>query len=102
MRWIGYGTAGALAVGAVVFGVVTAGKASTLSDDKNTYGVSRSELDDAQSSARLFAGITAGLAVGAIAVATVTFVTSRPRATSDTPHTALVFTGNGARLEGTF
>lgn len=102
-RILGYGAAGALAAGAIVTGVVTAGKLSSLDDQKNSFGVNRADLDGAQSDARLFAFLTAGLAVGAVAVATITFVTSQKSSHASSSSSArLVFTGAGARLEGRF
>jgi hypothetical protein len=76
-RWIGWTAAGALAAGAVVTGIVAAGEASAFDDKKQTLGVTRAELEDAQTGARTWALVSAGLGVAAVGVLTITLLTSK-------------------------
>lgn len=69
--FIGYGSAGALAVGALTAGVLGASAAGQLKDLRDTPGASRAELDQAQSRAKsrfLVADVlgAAALAAGAV------------------------------------
>lgn len=68
-KWVGWGTAGLLAAGAVTTGVFGLNAASDLEDQRNTVGASREALDSAQSRARRMFMASDILAVGALAAA---------------------------------
>lgn len=68
-KWIGWGTAGLFAAGAVTTGVFGLNAASDLEDQRNTAGTSREALDSSQSRARRMFMASDILAVGALAAA---------------------------------
>lgn len=68
-KWVGWGTAGLLAAGAVTTGVFGLNAAADLEDQRNTVGASREGLDSAQSRARRMFMASDILAVGALAAA---------------------------------
>jgi hypothetical protein len=68
-KWVGWGTAGVLAAGAVTTGVFGLNAASDLEDLRNSAGVSREALDNSQSRARRMFMASDILAVGALAAA---------------------------------
>lgn len=68
-KWVGWGTAGLLAAGAVTTGVFGLNAAADLEDQRNTVGASREALDSAQSRARRMFMASDILAVGALAAA---------------------------------
>ena len=101
--WATWGATGALAVTAGVFGAYGISKANELDSLRSQYGVTRSELDHAQSQAKtmlVIADVTTGLAVVAGGVA-LYLTLSRP---SEKPSTgvALGIAPNGLRLRGSF
>ena len=77
--WIGWTAAGALAAGAVASGISASSAISDYRTKKETLGTTRDELESEQGRAKLFAGISAGLGVAAIATAAITFFTSRSK-----------------------
>lgn len=68
-KWVGWGTAGLFAAGAVTTGIFGLNAASDLEDLRNTPGVSREALDSSQSRARRMFMASDILAVGALAAA---------------------------------
>lgn len=68
-KYVGWGTAGLFAAGAVTTGVFGLNAASDLEDLRNTAGASREALDSAQSRARRMFMASDILAVGALAAA---------------------------------
>jgi hypothetical protein len=68
----GLGVATLLAAGSVYFAIKAGGSASDFDAKKAELGVTRSELDSLQGSARLQAGLSAGLGIGALGVAGLT------------------------------
>jgi len=101
--WATWGATGALAVTAGVFGAYGISKANELESLRGQNGVTRSELDSAQSRAKtmlVIADVTAGLAVVTGGVA-LYLTLSRP---SEKPSTgvALGIAPNGLRLRGSF
>lgn len=68
-KWVGWGTAGVLAAGAVTTGVFGLNAASDLEDQRNSAGATREGLNNAQSRARRMFMASDILAVGALAAA---------------------------------
>ena len=102
--WIG---TGALAVGSIVTGVVALHSGSTLSDDKNTFGISHSTLDADASKTKSFSIVADALGGAAVltGVAALVFTFKAhadARDEAEANHVGLHLQGNGASLEGTF
>ncbi len=102
--WIG---TGALAVGSIVTGVVALHSGGTLSDDKSTFGTSRSTLDSDASKTKSFSIVADALGGAAVltGVAALVFTFKAHADAKDEAqanHVGLHFQGNGASLEGTF
>jgi hypothetical protein len=57
---------GALGVGTIVTGIVARGAVSGYEDKKASFGITRSELEDAQGSARTWVYVTAGLGAATV------------------------------------
>lgn len=68
-KYVGWGTAGLFAAGAVTTGIFGLNAASDLEDQRNTVGASREALDSTQSRARRMFMASDILAVGALAAA---------------------------------
>jgi hypothetical protein len=66
-KWVGWGTAGLFAAGAVTTGIFGLNAASDLEDLRNTPGVGREALDSSQSRARRMFMASDILAVAALA-----------------------------------
>lgn len=103
--WLGVGTTGVLAAGAVATGILGLSEASNLEDLRNTPGVSRQELDDAQSRARRMfiatdvLGLTALVAGGATLYAVFSSSEEEPDGVSNLK---LSYSGSGVSLSGSF
>ena len=107
--WVGWATTGTLAVSAGVIGYFGVSKANELQSMRTDYGVTRSQLDSAQSSARtllMISDITAGLAVVAGGVSlymTLAGSSERPaERPKASPSVALGVFPGGMRLKGEF
>jgi hypothetical protein len=102
--WIG---TGALAAGSIVTGVVALHSGGTLSDDKSTFGTSRSTLDSDASKTKNFSIVADALGGAAVltGVAALVFTFKAhadARDEAQANHVGLHLLGNGASLEGTF
>lgn len=107
LRVIGWSTAGALAAGAVVTTILTMGKVSDYQDKKETLGVTRGELESAQSGARTMAFLSVGLGVAALGVAGITLFATGSKGASPAPDgqrggVNLRVAGPGLLFEGRF
>jgi hypothetical protein len=83
--WIGWVATGAFAAGAVTSGVLAARASSRYDDKLTTFGVSKSDLDTAQSKARTLVIVTGALAGAAAVSAGVTMYLQLSRKPSREP-----------------
>jgi tetratricopeptide (TPR) repeat protein len=102
--WVSWAATGTLAATAGIVGYFGISKANELESMRTDYGVTRSELDKAQSQARTLLAIsdvTAGLAVVAGGVA-LYLTLSRPSEKPTPSGVALGIAPDGVRLRGSF
>jgi hypothetical protein len=104
---VGWVATGALAVGAVVTGIVASSAASKLDDERNRFPADKDVIDHKASQAKTFAAVTDVLAVSAIVVGGITLYftltkSSSSKAAAPSPTTRIGVSGSRLLLEGTF
>ena len=102
--YVGWGVTGGLAITATVFGVITYSHTNRLSELRDTFPVSKSELDDEGAKQRTSAILADGFAAAALVAGGVSLylTLTRERAKERTPRTTLLVAPTGAYVSGHF